>query len=87
MSRGFVLTGSSDTPSWPVPPEYVPLWDYARIEQELTALVIFHGHDAAPVVKLSEVIELMLEMSTDYDLLLAKAQLDKWAHEGMAHNG
>jgi hypothetical protein len=87
MSRGFVLTGSPDTPSWPVPPEYVPAWPYDRIVQEVTALVTYYGHDAQPVVKLSEVIELMLEMSTDYDLLLAKAGLDAWAHEGMVHNG
>lgn len=83
-NKEIKLVSSPETePAWPIPPEYVPLWDYQKIEAEVLLLITHYGHEAMPVLKLEDVIELMLEMSTDYDLALARAQRNEWALQGM----
>jgi hypothetical protein len=86
--KGIKLVSSPETqPPWPIPPDYVPLWSVSQIEEAIEELVYYRGHEAMPTVNQADMVKLVLRMKKDYDLALAKAQLDAWTHEGMAHNG
>ena len=87
MSRDLILTSSPETePAWPVPPEYVPLWSYAMIRQELEALITYRGHEAMPVMDQAQVMGLMVRIAHDYDMALAKVKRNEWALQGMLKN-
>lgn len=82
--RDFALiSGPENADQWPVPPEYVPLWNYARVQTAFEALIVFRGHEAMPVMNQDDAMRLMLQIVHEYDLALSKARFDLWAARGM----